>query len=221
VIAIAGLWWARRERAAALIALTAAILVALATVWPPGWSAWRLVHEVVPGAAAIRAVSRIGLLVLLALALGFASAVERLRARSAVAGILVIGLPILEQLQFVPSFDKQATIRVGVEIAARVDAGCESFYYAAIAPDTVRPLPYRPWKYHLDGMSAQLRARAPTVNGYSGWMPPAWRPLYDNIIASAADTASVRTRLAAWAPASAGACIVTTPADAFDAATGG
>lgn len=219
-IAIAGLWWARRERAAALIALTAAVLVVLATVWPPGWSAWRLVHEIVPGAAAIRAVARIGLLVLLALALGFATAVERLRARSAVAGILVIGLPILEQLQFVPSFDKQATIRVGVEIAARVGPGCGSFYYAAVAPDTLRPLPYRPWKYHLDGMSAQLHGRVPTMNGYSGWMPPAWRPLYDNIIASPADTAAVRARLAAWAPAAASACIVTTPADAFDSTAG-
>lgn len=214
VVAVGGLVSARRERAVALTGLTAAVLVVLTTTWPPGWNLWWFVHAALPGGAALRDIARIALLVLLALALGFATAVERLRRRSSVAAILGIGIPILEQLQFVPAFDKDATVRNAIEIAARVGPECPSFYYAAVSPDSARPLPYRPWKYHLDAMGAQLRTEVPTVNGYSGWSPPGWQPLYDNVIRDAADTADLRRRLAAWAPAASPPCIVTGEAEA-------
>jgi hypothetical protein len=217
-VAVAGLVWGRRDRAVALVGLTAAVLIVLATSWPPGWSLWRLVHAGVPGAAALREVARVGLLVLLALSLGFATAVERLRQRSARAAILAIGIPILEQLQYVPSFSKRETVQRAIAIAARVPPRCPSFYYAAIAPDSVRPLPYRPWKYHLHAMDAQLRAGVPTVNGYSGWAPPRWQPLYDNIIRDSGDTARVRQRLEQWAPREPAPCIVTGAAEEGDLA---
>jgi hypothetical protein len=130
-----------------------------------------------------------------------------------VAVIFVIGVPLLEQLQFVPSFQKGDNTEKAREIASRVGPKCTSFYYAAVASDSVSLLPYRPWKYQLDAMEAQLRTVVPTVNGYSGWTPPDWQPLYDNVIASVADTGAVRQRLVRWSATGQAPCIVTAPAE--------
>lgn len=205
-----GLISGRNDRRIAITGLAAVLLILGTTAWLPGWSAWRAIHEVVPGAAALRAVPRVGLVVLLALAVGFAAGVERLRGRWRTAGMLVTAILIVEQIQLVPSVDKRRVVRDAAEIASRVGPQCASFYYAVHDPVT-NPLPYRPWLYQLDGMRAQLLANVPTINGYSGWMPPDWQPLYDNSISQAADTVEVRARLRAWAGERAAPCIVTVP----------
>lgn len=130
---------------------------------------WIYVFEKVPGGSAIRAVGRVGLLMLVPAAIGLAAffAAPATRRRPVLA--CGIGLACLaEQGITTPSYDKAAN-RARIEmLATRVDRRAEAFYYRPSTEGTA------PWKYHLDAMWASLESRVPTVNGYSGGTPPGW-----------------------------------------------
>jgi hypothetical protein len=188
-----GFWRARQRGGVAVLGITAVLLVLLATQVGP-WRAaspWNLVYAWVPGARGIRAVPRVGLVVLVAWAAGLALAVDALaRWRPRVAAGFAL-LCVLEQgvadRSFEPMLDRE---RVN-GIAREVPAGCAAFVY------TPPPDGWPPWHAQIDALWVADAAGVPTLNGYSGNAPPGWG-LEDCFVRAPADRARLDAAAAAW-----------------------
>ena len=172
VLAVAGLYRHRRRLAVRHLLLVASLAVLLATQLWPGLSLWRGIHEVVPGAGALRVVGRIGTFVLIPLALGLALFVETAWAgaptgrRAWLLGGLAL-LVVAEQGRDVRGFDKiDARRRVDV-IAAGIEPRCEAFFLSEARTLNVR-------KLAQDAMWAEIATGIPTLNGRYGNTPPGW-----------------------------------------------
>jgi len=184
LVAIAGLWGARRRTMVRVVTLVPVAMALLATKWPGGFTAWHGVDATVPGAAAMRAVSRIGIVIVLPIALGVAMAVDRL-AGAATSGsrwtrdriargigiALALGIIALEQGQRLPTYDKHLARERTARVAREVGPECSAFLSTIIGGTE------DPWRYHVDAMWASMARGVPTLNGYSGNQPPGW-PFY-------------------------------------------
>lgn len=188
-----GFWRARHRGGVVVLGLTAVVLVLLATQvghWRAA-SPWSVVYALVPGAGGIRAVPRVGLVILVAWAAGLALAVDALaRSRPLLAAALAV-LCLLEQgvayVHFLPALDRERIDR----IAREVPAGCTAFVY------TPPPDGWPPWHAQIDALWVADSARVPTLNGYSGNSPPGWG-LEDCFVRGPADRARLDAAVAAW-----------------------
>ncbi len=188
-----GFWRARQRGGVMVLATTTLALILLATQVGP-WRAaspWNVVYAVIPGAAAIRAVPRVGLVVLFGWAGGLALAIDAVsRARPLASAALAV-LCLLEQgvsyRHFVPALDRARA----TQIAGEVSPGCRAFVYTP-APDG-----WPPWHAHIDALWVADTVGVPTLNGYSGNAPPDWR-LEDCLVHSAEDRSRVEAAVAAW-----------------------
>jgi hypothetical protein len=131
-----------------------------------GWSPWRLIHRFVPGASAIRAMTRIALLLLIPLSLGLVATLERFKTRHGLV-LLCTLLIIAEQVQSPPFYDKLADRQRVAALAAQVPRDATAFFYAHFPG----PSYLSKETYWIDAMWAQMLTGVPTVNGYSGWAP--------------------------------------------------
>lgn len=190
VIAVVGLWLARRRPIVQLLCAVAITIVLLTTIWPNGMSAWILVYHVVPGAAAIRGVSRIALVLLIPAAVGVALFTERLHGQPLVLFLLAIAMAG-EPRQQLRWYDKAEGRRRVAVIDAAIPSGCAAFLYT---PPTGRE---DPWWYQTDAMWASMVSGVPTLNGYSGNVPPEW-PFYHNQIASRTHGREILADLLRW-----------------------
>lgn len=210
LLAAFGLWLARRRRSVQLMMLVPLTMALLATEWPGGFTLWRAVYLVVPGADALRAVSRIGIAILFPASLGVAlliNAISRARRvppsraavtirrrdqrRRALAVAAIVGVVVAEQVTKPRSYDKlEGRARVA-RVEAEIGTWCEAFLYTTIGGDD------DPWRYHADAMWASMDRGVPTVNGYSGNKPPGWN-FYDIRVQSAAQDSVVGDSLARW-----------------------
>lgn len=196
--AVWGLWAERRRPLVGVLAQVGITLVVVSTVLPGGFTLWRWIYELVPGAPAIRSPARAALVNLLPLALGFALALGRLEkaGRYRLAAFL-LALCVIEQVRVQPSFDKLESRAQVASIRDGVPDECGAFYVInRVAPDAEAA--FNPWKYHLDAMWAQLDVAIPTVNGYSGFQPRGWRPVYDNVVRTAGDQRRLEAALRRW-----------------------
>lgn len=182
-----------------LIAVVATLVIGLAVFTYP-WSIvpWWVVYKVVPGANAIRALSRISLLLLIAFSFGLAFALNSFKSRSMALALLV--LVCLEQGVTTPSYSKQR-IRSDVSVlVSQVPKGFRGFYYAPCLVTNVNSGPWDglPYKQQLDAMFASLDTGVPTVNGYSGGQPPAWSGLEKVPIRSESDEERMSDTMDRW-----------------------
>jgi hypothetical protein len=204
-----GLWTHRERRLVVVFVQVALTLALLSTVLPGGFTLWRWVYDLVPGAGAIRAPARSGVFILLPLAVGFALALARLEGRGRhllAAGLLA--LCVIEQVRYQPSFDKLTSRAEVASIRNAVPPDCAVFYAVnRVAEDT--DVAFNPWKYHLDAMWAQLDVGIPAVNGYSGFQPAGWRPLYPNVVRTVEERDQLESVLSEWlGEEMGGACMV-------------
>jgi len=193
----AGLYIARRCLAVRLVSLTALTLFVCVTTLPGGFTAWNVLYQYVPGASALRAVSRAGLVVYLAAAVGLAFAIDSLRRRRGWGAGLACVLALvcaLEQGLATPSFEKRRQRAEVAAIADKLDGTAEAFL--VIPRPTPTGEPYD--KFHVDAMWAGLFRQIPTVNGYSGWYPPDWAALRTCDVRTDQDFARVEEALANW-----------------------
>ncbi len=189
-IAIAGLWLGRRRPVVQILSVTGMTVVLLSTIWPNGASLWVIVYHLVPGAAAIRGVSRIALMLLIPAGAGAALFAERFRRRAVVVALAAVCIAN-EQRQELSSFDKiEGRQRVAV-VTSAIGPSCLAFLYT---PTTGRQ---DPWWYQTDGMWASMNTGVPTINGYSGNVPPGW-PFYRNQIATPAHGLQLTHDLVGW-----------------------
>jgi hypothetical protein len=173
LVAGIGLYRGRREPGTKLLVLVCATLVLCVTTVPIGEWLWRLVFEAVPGAAAIRAVARIGILMLIPVGLGAAYFVDRVRPRAALLA-LALGASVLEQAQTTPSYDKLAVRRDVQALASQIGAHCDAFLFTPLAGAEWERSGFEDGKHQLDAMWAGLLTGIPTLNGLSGNVPPGW-----------------------------------------------
>lgn len=178
-----------------ILLVSALLLLILATKLPHTvWEPWRLVFDFFPGANAIRAVSRIGLLLSLPLCVGLALYVDRSPFRAWI--LFAITIACLEQGRTTPSYDKESArsrVRALESEVMKVHQqfGCPYFLYLPRVSDR-KYLEEHPWKvafnanhetkevrHQLDAMWVQLRTGIPTLNGYSGNNPPGWERIGD------------------------------------------
>jgi hypothetical protein len=132
---------------------------------------WPYLFPWVPGARAVRALSRVGLFMLLPLGVGFGRWINSSKLK-APALIAVAAFCVLEQGRSTPSFEF-APYRERIErIAAKVDRDrCRAFYVHTLPKENGEPFLLT----HLDAMWASFTTGVPTINGYSGNSPPGWR----------------------------------------------
>lgn len=155
---------------------------------------WKYVWQYFPGGSAIRAVSRICLLLLIPLSIEVGLGLNAVRKSTLALALLL--LICVEQIHITPHFDKLKIREDTAKIAASVDRDCEAFYYLKAVPTGVNPEPA--WRYQLDAMWAQMALGKPTVNGYSGNVPPGW-DLKNNVVRSKAELSHIQRMLASWA----------------------
>ena len=181
VAVLLGFWWNRHNRLAQIVFITAAALVLVAT----STLLWRPIYWFFPGAAALRALPRLALILLLPAGLGLAWCFERLTqsfrqgdrisARGHLWIVIAGAVVLLEQGVTTPSFDWKEVQARAQKLQARIDPNCRAFL---ILPDPAdhpgRPLPINVIAQQ-DAMWASLWAGVPTVNGRSGKRPPRWR----------------------------------------------
>ncbi len=170
MIIIAGLWSRRKERAGGLIFFTAAALfICFTSLIGLTKIPWRLFYEIVPGASALRAVSRIVLFLLIPAAIGFAWFWERALAHRKYAWLVLLPFCMLEQGRTTPAYDKAENRAVISGIKRALPPGCGALL---LRGDLSLNRPF--WAVHIDAMWAGLEAGIPVINGYSGNGPPGW-----------------------------------------------
>ncbi|MBI4586216.1 MAG: hypothetical protein HY717_19570 [Planctomycetes bacterium] len=183
-----------RQRAPVrLLALSAATLFLSVTAFLPGSSLWQFLFPVIPGAGAIRALSRIALLFLLPASLGLALFLESCKGRWAL--LLASAAAVLEQGHTTSSYDKMAVRAEVAALSRAVDRSCRAFLYT---PAADRAKARGAHRYHLDAQWAQLGSGIPTLNGYSGSSPPGYG-LEDCRLLGSGDLEGVEKALALWA----------------------
>ncbi len=179
-LVLAGLLLSRHDPFVRLVLPVTAMLVLVTTSTPLWGAPWRLVHAWVPGAGALRAVVRVGVILLVVWGVGLARAVARAESFAASSrrpelarGLLAVVLLVvgLEQVQETPHFDRVAQRRRIDELAAAIPASCPAFLFTP-GPDFRPDDPY--FRLQLDAMWASLASGVPTVNGYSGMLPRGW-----------------------------------------------
>ena len=152
-----------------LIVGTVLTTVVVSTAFFNTFSLWQFLYSFIPGVGAIRAPSRLILLLLFFYGLLLVFALRKLELRRSILTI-VVTLVLVEQFRVIPSFSTSERT-FGANAIAEVipeDADCGAFIYTA--RDGSSPS----WRYHLDAMWAGIIRDLPTINGYSGNQPPGW-----------------------------------------------
>ena len=194
ICAALGYWRARGNPWMRLLLVLGVALVALTTELPGGFSLWHGVRLLVPGARAVRYVSRAGIMLLLPAAAGLAAFVAA--RRQGLATLALVGLCCAEQVYSEYTFSKDMERRRVRSFAAAVTPGCRSIYLAVReGGGTSSPA----WVYQAEIMLAQLQGSVPFVNGgYTRFQPPGYGSLSQNVIKTEADVERLKRDLAAW-----------------------
>jgi hypothetical protein len=172
-LAARGLWDLRKSPLGRILLAVSLTLLLCTARFPGGASVWSLTYLVVPGAKAVRAVSRVSQVLLLPAAVGAAGWLDRSRWKKPVlAGI--VALALLEQGRRTPTYDRREARDSAAAIAKRVDPSRVAFYYTARRVPPGGGVETPSTRIQVDGMMASLEAGVPTINGYSGWNAPGW-----------------------------------------------
>lgn len=193
---LGGFWLSRRRSDVRFAGMVLAVVLLTATLYGGwgGFTPWKLVYDYFPGAQAIRAVSRLGITLLIPVGIGAAALVHHLAIKGGkwlvLASVLGVGM-LVEQGETTPAFDKAQAREDIAAIASAIKPECEAFLFSPVQG-------YGPyWKYQLDAMMASLEANVPTLNGYSGHNPEAW-PFGDTNVHTEQDQARVQQMLNHW-----------------------
>jgi hypothetical protein len=178
VVLLVGIWYCCRERFPqrrfAMLSIATGLTVSfLITNWSYEFHPWRIIHLLVPGADAFRAIGRIAFLVYLLCGLGSFLALQDLFKKRIVNPWLRNGLmasislvAVAESTCIKPiSFDPQVDIYRPSDQFAEELKGADAAY---ILYDHKRAH----YQHHITAMWAGLKANVPIMNGYSGTWPP-------------------------------------------------
>jgi hypothetical protein len=162
----------RRQITYKLLGAVTLTVIILATRIHEHSSLWWHVRSFVPGAFAIRAVARIGLLLAIPVAVGLARFVDRFNVSwPARIALFIVPLCFLEQIHHnTRSYDKFEMREQVSRIASVIPRDSVAFFYTGKNPE----------RWPLDQVTAMwvsIQTGIPTINGYSGSLPKAERIL--------------------------------------------
>ena len=144
-------------------------------------SPWYYVYQFFPGARGFRTVARYVTVLTLPMAIAFAFVMEvvlrkiaaqektLLRRCLTCAVFVLVSFGLVEQFGRAAAFSKSAEMIRLDRLAAKLPDDCSSFYVVAAA--VRRPVKY---EYQIDAMLVSIMRGIPTLNGYSGSVPPGW-----------------------------------------------
>lgn len=164
-----------------LVVLATSLLYLIGMKYWNDGSPWRFIYLYFPGAKGFRTVTRYVMVLSLPMAIAFAFMVQNgmqkisaqkkapVRVFLTAAMIAVVSFGLFEQFGHNAAFSKSAEIAWLSKLAARLPENCSSFYVAA--GPVRRQVKY---EYQIDAMLVSVMRRVPTLNGYSGHVPPGW-----------------------------------------------
>jgi len=193
-VALVGFWRMRSCTWGRIGAGVFVVVLACSLVYPWDWTPWEIVYRFVPGAGAIRCVTRICLMLLLPFSLAVAYALDGLKARN--IAVILCFIMALEQAQTTSAYDKHV-VRSRVQAIARaIPSSCKAFYFVTSPSENGKEEPW--FELQLDGMWAQTLVNVPTVNGFSGHVPLDWGPLGELMIHSPWDLLVAHVNACKW-----------------------
>ena len=201
LLAIVGLWISRKRPLYRIIGILITVLF-FGSLMIGKWSLWYLVYKLIPGASAVRAVTRISLFLLIPLSIGIALSLrwvaQHCPPRFATYAVVLLGaLLIGEQLERALKTERYyswSSKTQDIQAIANMLDPKACFYAAYSQPaDPKKPL----WETQLDAVWAGLIAGVPTVNGYSGNYPANW-DLLINSYSDAQQRDDLIKRTIAW-----------------------
>lgn len=172
--------WKGSWSQAALLALWCAnlLLLALTIHWPHWFWAWGHIYWFIPGAAAVRVISRIQLILLITTILlacqQLALIWRRLELRPICA--ILACLLLVEQLNDAPVFNiSRNTERAFFAAMDHIPPQCHSFF-----AENSRPGPdiLTLYRHNVDAMLLAEISGTPTINGYATFLPLHWNLLH-------------------------------------------
>jgi len=168
-LVVIGLASQRKQPALRLLGIISLVSIVISTTSLFGFHLWSPVYYLFPGAGAIRGGTRIGLVLLIPAAIGFAIAIEKLRQTKGKWIYPILAFCICEQARDLPSFDKAWYDERATLGAQQITSNCKTFFYTPPKGIKIRNV-----KPHLDALGIQLKSNIPTINGYSGSGPEQW-----------------------------------------------
>lgn len=166
-----------RQPGVRAIALVIVVLFLPVIMWPGGVTLWSSLHGQLPGLSALRATSRLGLLLLIpaSAALGFFLQ-QHSGSRRRKLWIAIVAACLIEQATDTRSFLKEPYEFAVQQIADHVDPDAQAFYYvgAGLVPS---------WFNHIDAIQASQRVGVPTINMYAARMPKDYVQLNGLVVA--------------------------------------
>jgi len=161
----------RRYVVVKILVFICIMTVILTTRWTEEIMLWKVFYEHIPGLSSIRAVSRMGILLLVPVSMGLAFLVDSQRERRVpILIILIAAFCVVEQANYSSSYSKseyRGRVNGLVEV---VSPSFSTFYLSGDVPSD----DYTFSVVNLDAMWASLETGVPTINGYSGNVPPGY-----------------------------------------------
>jgi len=170
VLAVLGLWGGKSEHR--LARRTLLILVA-STLSVGGFSFWRSIYELVPGAEAVRAVARVRLVELFPWAIGAALGLRRLQARSTLLAAVALLALVGDQLRSPGGSPWAARLDACATLAREIPPTCDAVLYSPQLEGAALARRDRVLG-QVDGMWIGALAGVPSINGHSGGSPRDW-----------------------------------------------
>jgi hypothetical protein len=194
-LTLLGFFRFRKRPAMAIWGVIGAVSLVASLAWPGGFSFWGWVYAYFPAAKAIRAVSRFSVFLLLPASIAIALSIDWLAKRvSRVVAVFCMIAVVAEQAGssgLVPVYSRVTVEGPAEAIVHRLDPECKTFL--ASFPRNSTSVPWM----HLFAMWAELQSGVPTLNGYSGQVPPAW-PLGDVSVAGPLDHERLVAAIREW-----------------------
>ena len=152
-----------------LTALLVLVLFVPALMWPGDRTLWWSLHGHLPGLGSLRAISRMGLLLLIPASVALGACLQRrFESQWPAVWVAIVALCLVEQGTKTRSFPKEPYERAVARIVENIDPQADAFFYvgAGLVPA---------WFSNIDAILAAQRTGVPTINMYSGRLPQNYR----------------------------------------------
>jgi hypothetical protein len=190
ILVLAGAFLLRRHPVMRPVLLVAITVLAVSFTLPGGLTLWHYVYRLVPGAPAVRVVSRWGVFLLFPFSLALGGCLDRIYGSRGWPLVALLGAVVaLEQFNIVQHYDFQVFQKRALSYARQVKPECNAFLVSGVTRSIWDLAPLQ-----VAAMWTQLVSGVPTLNGYSGNVPPQY-PFFRGV-ANGLDYA--RTRDAIW-----------------------
>ena len=100
----------------------------------------------------------------------------------------------IEQVQTTPSYNKYFYRNEINKISQIIPHDCKTFYYIPLYKNPNLSFDNN----QIDAMWAQIIVNIPTINGYGGWHPNNWLPIFNYKLTSKSDSPIVKARILRW-----------------------